>query len=76
MACFEGLATGKDAVINLVGILHDLNPAIPYGKGFAAAHVELPKKIVAACKVAGVKRLLYYERTACWQEGTFGIPAL
>ena len=55
----EGLATGKDAVINLVGILHDLNPAIPYGKGFAAAHVELPKKIVAACKAAGVKRLLH-----------------
>lgn len=55
----EDLATGQDAVINLVGILHGDNPAIPYGKEFAAAHVELPKKIVAACKQVGVKRLLH-----------------
>ncbi|MFW9611781.1 MAG: complex I NDUFA9 subunit family protein [Fluviibacter sp.] len=53
------LASGQDAVINLVGILHGATPAIPYGKEFAAAHVALPKKIVAACKAAGVKRLLH-----------------
>ena len=53
------LVTGQDIVINLVGILHGANPAIPYGKEFAAAHVELPKKIVAACQAAGVKRLLH-----------------
>ena len=55
----ERLASGQDAVINLVGILHGATPAIPYGKEFAAAHVELPKKIVAACKAAGVSRLLH-----------------
>ena len=55
----ERLASGQDAVINLVGILHGATPAIPYGKEFAAAHVELPKKIVAACKAAGVNRLLH-----------------
>ena len=55
----ETLAHGKDAVINLVGILHGANPGIPYGKEFAAAHVELPKRIVAACQAAGVKRLLH-----------------
>ena len=55
----EHYATGKDAVINLVGILHGANPGIPYGKEFGAAHVELPKRIVAACKAVGVKRLLH-----------------
>ena len=55
----ERLANGQDAVINLVGILHGETPAIPYGKEFGAAHVELPKKIVAACKAAGVNRLLH-----------------
>ena len=55
----ERLAGGQDAVINLVGILHGDTPAIPYGKEFAAAHVELPRKIVAACKAVGVKRLLH-----------------
>jgi NADH dehydrogenase len=55
----ERLASGQDAVVNLVGILHGDTPAIPYGKEFAAAHVELPKRIVAACKSAGVNRLLH-----------------
>lgn len=53
------LVCGQDAVINLVGILHGDTPAIPYGKEFGAAHVELPKKIVAACQAAGVNRLLH-----------------
>jgi len=48
-----------DAVINLVGILHDSDSAQPYGKCFAAAHVELPKKIVAAMKQSGVRRLVH-----------------
>ncbi len=48
-----------DVVINLVGILHDRDSKEPYGKRFAQAHVELPKKIVAAMKEAGVRRLLH-----------------
>ena len=53
------LMEGQDAVINLVGILHDRDSRLPYGKGFAAAHIELPKKIVAAMKQAGVRRLVH-----------------
>ena len=46
---------GAGAVINLVGVLHDGR-----GKGgFAAAHVELTRKIIAACKANGVKRYLH-----------------
>ena len=53
------LMQGQDAVINLVGILHSRDVVLPYSKDFAAAHVELPKKIVAACKKAGVRRLVH-----------------
>ncbi|MEI7612990.1 MAG: complex I NDUFA9 subunit family protein [Betaproteobacteria bacterium] len=53
------LMQGKDAVINLVGILHDSDAKAPYGKRFRAAHVELPEKIIAAMKQAGVRRLVH-----------------
>ena len=46
---------GAGAVINLVGVLHDGR-----GKGaFAAAHVELTRKIITACEANGVKRYLH-----------------
>ncbi len=53
------LLRGADAVINLVGTLHDRDSREPYGKGFAAAHVELPKKILAAMRATGVRRLVH-----------------
>src|ERR1035437_9685360 len=53
------LMDGVDAVINLVGILHDGDSTQPYGKRFAAAHVELPRKIIAAMKQCGVRRLVH-----------------
>ena len=54
-----GLMQGQDAVINLAGILHDADSRLPYGKGFAAAHAELPKKILAAMRQTGVRRLVH-----------------
>ncbi len=46
---------GVDAVVNLVGVLHGGRGR----HGFAAAHVELPRKVVKACQRAGVKRLVH-----------------
>ena len=57
-ATLARLMEGQDAVINLVGILKG-GEGQPYGKGFARAHVELPRKIAAAAKAAGVSRVLH-----------------
>ena len=47
--------TGADAVINLVGILNEPGDN---GRGFRRAHVELTRLVLAACELAGVRRLL------------------
>ena len=56
---------GVDAVINVVGVLHD-------GRGersFQAAHVELARKVVAACREDGVRRLLHMSALASARDG-------
>ncbi|MDD5388202.1 MAG: complex I NDUFA9 subunit family protein [Gallionellaceae bacterium] len=53
-AALQSLFTGMDAVINLVGILHESRP-----DAFQQAHVELPRKIIAACMASGTRRLLH-----------------
>lgn len=60
-ATLDRLVEGNDAVINLVGILHDpsAQAGARYGAEFARAHVELPRKIVAACARHGVQRYLH-----------------
>jgi NADH dehydrogenase len=46
---------GAEAVVNLVGVLHDRRgPA-----SFQSAHVELARKVVAACHANGIGRLLH-----------------
>lgn len=54
------LVRGCDAVINLVGVLHDARGK----RGFAAAHVELARKVVAACRANNVRRLLHMSALA------------
>ncbi len=58
-AQLEALMRGQDAVINLVGILHSRDVKLPYSKDFERAHIDLPRKIVAACKATGVRRLVH-----------------
>ena len=58
-ATLRTLLVGADVVVNLVGILHDGDDSAPYGKRFAAAHVELPRKILAAMRDTGVRRLVH-----------------
>ena len=55
------LALGCDAVINLLGVLHSRpgTPPAAWGPAFARAHVELPKTLTAACREAGVRRVLH-----------------
>jgi uncharacterized protein YbjT (DUF2867 family) len=59
------LCAGKQAVYNLVGILHgrrgrrDERGPNDYGPDFARMHVELPQAIVAACRASGARRLLH-----------------
>ena len=49
------LVRGCDAVINLVGVLHDGRSA----RSFVASHVELVRKTVDACRQLRVRRLLH-----------------
>lgn len=54
-ASLERVVSGCDAVINLVGVLHDARGT----RGFAAAHIDLARKLIAACRARGVRRLLH-----------------
>lgn len=56
------------AVMNLVGVLHD-KPAQPYGKVFKAAHVELPKNIITAMQLHGLKRYLHMSALGADAQG-------
>ena len=49
------LVRGMDAVINLAGVLHDARGV----RGFDATHVELARKVIAACQKCGVRRYVH-----------------
>ena len=63
-----GRIQSHGAVINLVGVLHD-KPAKPYGKVFKAAHVELPKNIITAMQLHGLKRYLHMSALGADEHG-------
>ena len=57
-ATLRSLLEGRDAAINLVGVLHSKR-GTPWGPQFQRAHVDLPRRIVTACAAAGVPRYLH-----------------
>lgn len=68
------LAIGHDALINLAGVLHSRRGRVDergphdYGPDFARAHVEIPQAAVAACRAAGVGRLLHMSALGASRE--------
>jgi len=61
-AALARLVSGCDAVVNLVGILHGSKA------DFARAHAELPRRIVAACAAARVRRLIHVSAIGASRE--------
>ena len=59
-ACFDGM----DAVVNLCGILHESRR-----ETFEAVHVELPRKVVGACRAAGVGHLVHVSAIGTSESG-------
>ena len=60
----DRVLAGADAVVNLVGILHEARRG-----AFERAHVELPVKVLEACRRAGVRRLLHMSALCADPEG-------
>jgi NADH dehydrogenase len=52
-AQLQALVRGCDAVVNLVAILHGGE------RQFEHVHVELPRRLAAACQAAGVRRVVH-----------------
>jgi NADH dehydrogenase len=70
-ATLSRLVAESDAVINLIGILHS-RPARggkAYGPDFDYAHVELPRRIAAACVRHGVPRYLHMSALGAAADG-------
>jgi uncharacterized protein YbjT (DUF2867 family) len=67
-AALRRLLQGADAAINLVGLLHSRR-GTPYGEQFRRAHVELPRRIVAACAAERVPRYLHMSALGAAVDG-------
>ena len=57
------LVRGQDAVINLVGILHGSASA------FEQVHVQLPRRVIAACEQYGVRRYQHMSALGADENG-------
>jgi NADH dehydrogenase len=64
----DRLMQHADAVVNLVGVLHS-SGGTPWGPAFERAHVELPRRLVAACQRQRVKRFLHMSALGADQHG-------
>ncbi|MEO5691823.1 MAG: complex I NDUFA9 subunit family protein [Usitatibacter sp.] len=55
---------GMDAVVNLVGILHETGR-----QSFRGCHVELPTRVAEACRSAGVRHLVHMSALGASESG-------
>ena len=55
---------GIDAVVNLVGILHQSRR-----EPFEKVHVDLPRRLARACRAAGVRRLVHMSALHAGRDG-------
>lgn len=64
----DDLLPQVDSLINLVGVLHS-RPGHPWGPAFERAHVELPRRLAAACQRHGVQRCLHMSALGAAMDG-------
>jgi NADH dehydrogenase len=76
-ATLARLAAGCDAAINLVGVLHGRagRGGDPWGPDFGRAHVELPGRLVEACRAQGVRRLIHVSALGVTDGGKNTLPS-
>lgn len=60
----DRVIAGADAVVNLVGILHEGRR-----QSFQRVHAELPARVIAACQRAGVSRYLHMSALCADRNG-------
>lgn len=76
-ATLSALVASSDAVINLAGVLHG-RPGRgddPYGPDFQRAHVDLPARLVDACRQHRVRRLLHVSALGVTEGGEYTLPS-
>jgi uncharacterized protein YbjT (DUF2867 family) len=67
-ATLDELLADCDAVVNLVGVLHD-GSGRPYGKGYARVHVDLPRRIAQGCQRHGVRHMIHVSALGADSKG-------
>jgi len=71
----EALASGCDAAISMVGILHGRAAGPDWGTDFDRAHVQLPRRLVQACAAQGVGRLVHVSALGVSEGGERSLPS-
>lgn len=74
-AAARSLVQGRDAVINLVGILHGAEGGPDWGRAFDRAHVQLPRSLAEAARAAGVSRMVHMSALGVTDDPQVRLPS-